>query len=156
MALKEIDINIINHRECYYNRYPKSTVLSRKKTLAQIMNRFERVFENDYSFNPKSFLLPEQEMALERYLEKKSNTGKVLIGKPSRGSGGEGIFLMSKTSDIPRSLIRTQELLVQRYIDNPLLIENKKFDLRLYVLIKGIDPLEAYLCEEGLARFCTV
>lgn len=47
------------------------------------------------------------------------------------------------------------EYLVQHYIDNPLLVDNKKFDLRLYVLVKSFDPLEAYFCEEGLARFCT-
>lgn len=46
-------------------------------------------------------------------------------------------------------------MLVQRYIKTPLTIDKKKFDLRLYVLLKGYDPVEAYLCEEGLARFCT-
>jgi hypothetical protein len=40
-------------------------------------------------------------------------------------------------------------------VDNPFLIDKKKFDVRLYVLIRGIDPLEAYLCDEGIVRLCT-
>jgi tubulin polyglutamylase TTLL11 len=44
---------------------------------------------------------------------------------------------------------------VQRYVENPLVIDRKKFDCRLYVVIKGVDPVEAYLADEGLARFCT-
>lgn len=27
--------------------------------------------------------------------------------------------------------------------------------MRIYVLIKSYDPIEAYYCDEGLARFCT-
>lgn len=27
--------------------------------------------------------------------------------------------------------------------------------MRIYVLIKSFDPIEAYVCNEGLARFCT-
>lgn len=35
------------------------------------------------------------------------------------------------------------------------MIGNKKFDVRIYVVIKGVDPIEAYLYEEGLGRFAT-
>eukprot|EP00494_Astrolonche_serrata_P023525 UN23783 len=44
---------------------------------------------------------------------------------------------------------------VQRYIGDVLTINKKKFDFRLYVLIKTLDPLKIYLCREGLVRFCT-
>jgi hypothetical protein len=32
-----------------------------------------------------------------------------------------------------------KDLLVQRYLDDPLLLDKKKFDLRIYVYCSGVD-----------------
>jgi hypothetical protein len=96
--------------------------------------------------------LPDEVIELEEYMRK--NPNYTFIAKPSKGRGGDGIFLVRKFNELPRSAL-THDFLVQRYIENPYLVDRKKFDLRLYVVIKGVDPLEAYLCDEGLARFCT-
>jgi len=65
------------------------------------------------------------------------------IGKPSRGKGGEGIILIEKFTDIPKNYVSNsqKDMLVQRYVKTPLLLDKKKFDLRLYVLIVGYDPI---------------
>lgn len=53
--------------------------------------------------------------------------------------------------DIPEG----EHYVVQRYLNKPFLIDNLKFDFRIYVLLAGCSPMRIYLYEEGLARFAT-
>jgi len=46
-------------------------------------------------------------------------------------------------------------MIVCEYISNPLLINNLKFDLRIYVAVTGVNPLRIYIYEEGLTRLAT-
>ena len=50
----------------------------------------------------------------------------------------------------------SKSFIVQEYIHNPFLIDGLKFDLRIYVVIVSLKPLEIYICDEGLVRFATV
>ena len=59
--------------------------------------------------------------------------------------------MTSRMAEIPRGI----PLVACKYIDNPLLINDLKFDLRIYVGITSINPLRIYIYEEGLARFAT-
>ena len=76
--------------------------------------------------------------------------------KPIGRSQGKGIFLFQKISDISEwsdNSNQPESYIVQRYINNPLLIGHKKFDLRIYVLVTSHNPLIIYLYRSGFARF---
>ena len=64
---------------------------------------------------------------------------------------GTGIKVVNKWNQVPKN----KPLIVQRYIARPHLINNTKYDLRIYVLMTSIHPLRIYLYDEGLVRFAS-
>lgn len=102
-------------------------------------------------------------MFVEEY---RKNTQSTWIMKPTGKSQGAGIFLINKLSKLKRwsreaktsfhPAIGKESYVISRYIDNPLLIGGKKFDMRLYVLVTSFRPLKAYMFKLGFCRFCTV
>lgn len=88
--------------------------------------------------------------------EKDATVNPTFIVKPDGGSQGDGIYLIRDPSDLKLMTgSQAKQGVVQEYIQKPLLIDKLKFDIRLYVLIKSLEPLEIYIAKEGLTRFCT-
>ncbi len=46
-------------------------------------------------------------------------------------------------------------VLAQRYVARPLLVDGRKFGLRVWVAVTGHSPLRAYLHQNGLVLFST-
>jgi len=40
-------------------------------------------------------------------------------------------------------------------MDNPLLINNKKFEMNMYVLVTSYNPLRVYFYKEGVVKFAS-
>ncbi len=132
------------------NHFPKSYELTRKDRLAQNIRRMQYLKgHSHFDIIPKSFVLPAENSELRsNYLK---DHGPYIV-KPVASSRGRGIHIVSG----PDQLSYTDQVIVSRYVTNPLLIDGFKFDLRLYVAVTSYSPLVIYVYEEGLARFATV
>ena len=137
------------------NRYPNVKDLCHKDKFKDMMQVISYVNPEVFEFVPPSFVFPHEEDLWREYANRKSNANVTYIAKPSKGTQGEGICLFRELSVVPEHI--KEEMVVSRYISNPLLINGIKFDLRVYVVITGINEgdLHAFIADEGLARFCT-
>jgi len=135
----------------------------------------------EFDFVPSTFVLPgDYALFVEEF---KRRPGLVWIMKPVGRAQGKGIFLFKKLSEInswKRSYRKnlsqnnynynssshhggggssdeeekvTETYVVQRYIDKPHLVGGKKYDMRLYMLCLGYNPLTLYIYRRGFARF---
>lgn len=56
----------------------------------------------------------------------------------------------------PEQIPLDDQVIVSKYIADPLCIDGHKCDVRLYVAVTSFDPLLIYIYEEGLVRLATV
>ncbi|CDW78139.1 tubulin-tyrosine ligase family protein [Stylonychia lemnae] len=145
--LSDTDKALVRNRNVWYNRYVGGSFLSYKRTFSQLLDLARRLFPKDYSdFIPKTFYFPEDMNKFKEVMAQNDKDDEQItyIVKPSKGFGGYGIFFIQDEMDIPSENIKD------------MVCQHKKFDMRLYVLLKGIQgDIQLYLCDEGMARFCT-
>ncbi|KAH0791594.1 Tubulin-tyrosine ligase family protein [Histomonas meleagridis] len=113
-----------------------------------VLDNIAKFYPNEYNFIPKTFLLPSKQ---KKFISALTNTGKTYIVKPSLGSLGNGIKIYNSPEQYQPSRIRA---VAQEYIES-YLIDDTKFDLRVYALIASVNPLRIYVYHDGIARFCT-
>lgn len=150
------------------NKFPCMNQLLHKGALIQSLNVMRSIFNNEYDFYPRTWFLPEQFEDFRLHCtfvnEKQtrvSHSIKVFIVKPDKGSQGDGIYLIKDADGLldlksNGKLLNNEKYIVQEYIDNPFLMDNLKFDLRIYVIVSNLRPLEVYMYDEGLVRFATI
>eukprot|EP01012_Entosiphon_sulcatum_P052492 TRINITY_DN7212_c0_g1_i1.p1 TRINITY_DN7212_c0_g1~~TRINITY_DN7212_c0_g1_i1.p1 ORF type:complete len:692 (-),score=95.13 TRINITY_DN7212_c0_g1_i1:63-2138(-) len=144
------------------NHFPGTWSVGRKDNLSRTFSRMRQKFgDDDFGFVPHTYLIPQDRARLEADFD----PSQTYIVKPAASSCGRGIHLIR--GNLPASLTAdTHEMrekerqgkaaqVVQMYIGNPLLVDGYKFDLRIYCLVTGFEPLRVYRFNEGLVRFCT-
>lgn len=132
------------------NHFPGTWQLGRKDNLSRNCAKQRRNVGAALAANhPVVYHLPEDRSTLERDFAHARDP--VFIIKPRASSRGRGIKLITSADQIPRS----NKMLVQQYIPNPLTVDGYKCDIRVYVMVTSWDPLRVYINEDGLVRFAT-
>eukprot|EP00397_Hematodinium_sp_SG-2012_P021114 GEMP01021791.1.p1 GENE.GEMP01021791.1~~GEMP01021791.1.p1 ORF type:complete len:362 (+),score=76.79 GEMP01021791.1:919-2004(+) len=74
--------------------------------------------------------------------------------KPASSSRGRGIFITNRLEEA-LDCFRGQEAMwmAQKYIEKPLLVEGKKFDIRQWILVTSWHPLGVWFYEDAYLRF---
>lgn len=163
--------------ECQFvNHFPNFYELCRKDLLVKNFKRYRKDLERDgnelaerdehgkyrlLDIVPQTYLLPGD---YNIFLEEFKRNPSVWILKPNARAQGYGIVIVNKLSQIKKWAAQKLETmtsgrdsyLASRYVENPLLIGGKKFDLRLYVLVTSYRPLKVRARLLVLARLARV
>lgn len=134
------------------NHFPGTFQIGRKDRLwKNLLKCIMKYGEEEFGFSPRTYVLPGDDKLLRASWERNCGNIKWIV-KPPASARGVGIKVVHKWNQIPRKM----PLVVQKYLDDPYLINDTKFDLRLYVLVTSFNPLRIYLYDNGLVRFASV
>ena len=126
------------------------SILSHKDLTYKYYLEMKSKFPNEYNYIAETYPYPEEKEKIEKMLKNyKVTPDDLWLIKPKSGSLGHGIRIFLSLNDIP------DQFLLTRYINPPHLINKKKYDFRVYILVTGLAPFRLYIYKEGLVRFAS-
>ena len=140
-----------------FSYFPTTYNLGRKDNMYRKFRNYKNSFPNDFNYIPLSFIMPTEGDKFKQY---DGDLKKLWIVKPVNLSRGRGIHILKDQNELWKLTWKSVynldvKNIVCKYISNPHTINNKKYDLRIYVLIASFTPLRIYLYNNGLVRFAT-
>ncbi|XP_069603486.1 tubulin polyglutamylase TTLL11 isoform X2 [Ranitomeya imitator] len=144
----------------HVNKFPGMAEMVRKINLSRALRTLQQLYPQEYDYYPQSWILPEEyhTFTAEVRMARDSNPSwkPIFIVKPDGGCQGDGIYLIKDPCEV-RGVggLQSRPAVVQEYVRKPLLVDKLKFDMRLYVVLTSLEPLEIYISHDGLSRFCT-
>ena len=134
-----------------YNQQPKKKKKNKKNN--------KPAGELEASQEPKASPLTERVKNILEALRSKfpqyniNGKSNIWIVKPAGLSRGRGIRCHNNLVEIQDHINKEGTWVVQKYIENPLLILKKKFDIRQWVLVTCWNPLTVWFYERSYLRF---
>lgn len=101
-------------------------------------------------FVPRVFSMPGDYHTLQAHAA--AHPDKRWLLKPKNAARGKDISLVSDIAEVPTD----DRWMVQEYLSRPHLMNQRKYVLRLYVLITSVEPLRVYLYEQGFAKLASM
>lgn len=162
-CLLPLSEELISAESKIYSRLQGNKHLCNKKHLFKNMKSFyEGQGEDVFSTIPLTFHVSKGKpdpsfIEFEKYYLQHMNSGRNLwIVKPGESSNrGRGIKVTSSFNEI-RAIVCYPSYhthIIQKYIENPLLIDNRKFDIRCYGLLTCVNGhMQGYYYQEGYIR----
>ena len=134
-----------------YNHFPICWQLGRKDNLYINYLKMQKKFKEDYNYMPFKYILPQDRDTVQEIMKEYNifNIKEIYIVKPLASTHGKGVRILTDSTTVPTKGI------LEKYIYNPHLINRRKYDMRIYVLVTGFRPLKIYIYDNGIIRFCS-
>ena len=152
IKLQKIPNNIKFNEYQKINFYPESNI--NKDELYIFYLNLNKKFPSEYNYMPEAFINPKDSKKIKEIFEDYNFDIKNLwIFQRAVNEDGGGAKFFRGYYQIENARTKNSSFLIKKYINNPFLINNKKFNIKAYALVTGLNPLRIYLYNDGLLLF---
>ena len=122
-----------------FGKFPDDNI--NKYNINSFYNKLKDKYPNDYNYLLETLLWPEQkDLINNKFNNYKYNSENIWILKSENNNINENIYphIFTNLQEIKKD--DNNKYIINKYMTNPMLIHNKKFSMKSFVLVTGFSP----------------